>query len=107
MPRDGLFTLGILCTHIPGRAVLAQIAAAFVFPIAFAVGGGIVQGLIFGTNHIVVIFIVNIFIPRVVAVFCFGAGIGSGKDTAALEDSFADPRGLVGTVSAATILCSG
>ena len=56
------------------------------------------QGLIFGTNHIVVIFIVNIFIPRVVAVFCFGAGIGSGKDTAALEDSFTDPRGLVGTV---------
>ena len=53
---------------------------------------------VFGTDHIVVIFIVNILIPRMVSVFCFGANIGGGKYTAAFKNSFANPRGLVGTV---------
>ena len=60
MAHDCLFTLAF-CVH---QAVLAPTASALAFPAAFAVGVGIVQGLIFGTDHIVESFIVNIIISR-------------------------------------------
>lgn len=61
------------CVH---QAVLAPTASALAFPAAFAVGVGIVQGLIFGTDHIVESFIVNIVISRGIAVFCLGRVCG-------------------------------
>lgn len=98
MPCNGFFALGILCTHRFCWAVCTQIRAAFVFAVAIAVCGRIMQRLVFRTNHIVKVFIVNIYIPRMVAIFGFGACIGRSQNSAAFKDSFADPRGFVGAV---------
>ena len=56
------------------------------------------QCFVFRTNYIVKVFIVNIGIPRMVAIFGFGACIGRSQNSATFKDSFADPRGLVGAV---------
>ena len=68
-----VFSRLAFCVH---PAVLAPTASALSFPAAFAVGVGIVQGLIFGTNHIVENFIVNIVISQGIAVFCLGRVCG-------------------------------
>ena len=56
------------------------------------------QRFVFRTNYIVKVFIVNIGIPRMVAIFGFGACIGRSQNSTAFKDSFAYPRGLVGAV---------
>ena len=56
------------------------------------------QNLVFRADYIIEVFIINIGVPRVVAVFGFGACIGRSQNSATFKDSFADPRGLVGAV---------
>ena len=56
------------------------------------------QNLVFRADHIIEVFIINIGVPRVGAVFGFGACIGKSQNSATFKDSFADPRGLVGAV---------
>ena len=69
-------TLGALRTHGPCRTVLTQIRPAFVLPVAVPVRCGIVQEAVFGADHIVIEFIVNIGVPGVVPIFGFRARVG-------------------------------
>lgn len=98
MPRNSLFALGILCTQCPCGTILAQVGAAFVFPVAVPVGSGIVQRFIFRANHIVKVFIVDVVIPGMAAFFGFGAGIGRSQNSAAFKDSLANPGCFVGAI---------
>ena len=71
------------------RAAFANVAFALVLPISITVGGRITQDLVLWAEDTIVIFIVNIFIPRQVALPGHRALIGQGRDSFAVEDLFA------------------
>ena len=48
--------------------------------VAIAVGGRVAQNFVLRTKYTIVIFIVNIFIPRQIAFLCHRALIGQGRD---------------------------
>lgn len=106
MPGDGLYallTLGALFSH---RTVPADIALAFVFPVAFTVGGRIIQGFVLGTDHAVIVLVVYVFVPRKIAFLRHWAFVGQRRQAPAVYDLFADPRRLY-PASAVTTSISG
>ena len=64
MPRHGLCTLLIFGAAFADGTVFANVTFALVLPVAIAIGGGITQNLVLRTENAIVIFIVDIFIPR-------------------------------------------
>ena len=48
---------------MPGRALDTDFRVACVFPVTVPVGSAVGQGLVFRTNHAVVVFIIDISLP--------------------------------------------
>lgn len=90
--------LSALGAAFTDRAVFANVALALVFPVSIAVGGRVAQNFVLRTKYTIVIFIVNIFIPRQIAVLCHRALIGQGRDSSAVKDLFADPWSFVSCI---------
>ena len=82
-------------TPFSGRTGRADIRIALVFPISIPVRGAVFQGLVFGTYHAVVEFIIDILPPLVSILHGLRALVGCGKDSAIAEHFPADMRRFV------------
>ena len=54
MPHHRLFAFGVCGAFVPGRAGIADIRSALVFPVTIPVGGGIMQCMVLRANNIVI-----------------------------------------------------
>ena len=98
MARHGLCALLIFSAAFTDRTVPANVALAFVLPVAFAADGGITQNLVLWAEDAVVVFIVDICISGQVAFLCHWPFVGRRRDSPAVEDLLADPRRFVARV---------
>ena len=73
-----VFALGTLGAH---RTGIADFRIAFEFPIASAIGCGIVENLTLRAEDAVIVFIINILVFLEEAVFCLRAAIGCAGDS--------------------------
>ena len=89
---------GAFGTYPSGRTAFAKISPAFVFPVALPVCGGIMQRTVLRADHIIKVLVIHIHPPGMAVLFGLGTGIASGKNVAAPEDPFANPRRFVGAV---------
>ena len=79
-------------TPFSGRTGGADGWVTFVFPVSVTVRRAIFQGLVFGTYHAVVEFIIDILPPLVSILHGLRALAGCGKDSAITEHFLADTR---------------
>ena len=98
MPGHGFRVLLVLRASFPHRALLTLVAFTLVFPISFAVGGGITQNLVLWTQDTVVIFIVYILIPRQVPFLRHWPLVGERWYPSTVKDLFADPWRFVARI---------
>lgn len=95
MPLHRFDTVSGMRTPFSGRTGRADIRIALVFPISITVRRAIFQGLVFGTYHAVVEFIIDILPPLVSILHGLRALVGCGKDSAIAEHFLADMRRFV------------
>ena len=95
MPLHRFDTVPGMRTPFSGRTGRADIRIALVFPISIPVRGAVFQGLVFGTYHAVVEFIINILPPLVSILHGLRALVGWGKGSAIAEHFLADMRRFV------------
>lgn len=93
--RNRFGTLLALCAAPTNRTAFANVAFALVLPIALTVGGRVAQDLILRTENAVIILVVHIFIPRETALLRHRTLIGQRRNSSAVENLLADPRGFV------------
>lgn len=95
MPLHRFDTVSGMRTPFSGRTGGADIRITLVFPISITVRCAIFQGLVFGTYHAVVEFIIDILPPLVSILHGLRALVGCGKDSAIAEHFLADMRRFV------------
>ena len=83
---------------MPGWALSADFRVACVFPVTIPVGGAVSQGLVFRTDHAVVVFIIDVSPPGMSALSGHGTLVSSGQHPAIIKHFPADVRGLAGSV---------
>ena len=98
MARHGLCALLIFSAAFTDGTIPANVALAFVLPVAFAAGGGITQNLVLWAEDAVVVFIVDICISGQVPLLRHRPFVGRRRDSPAVEDLLADPRRFVARV---------
>lgn len=92
MPLHRFDTVPGMRTSFSGRTGRADIRIALVFPISVTVRRAVFQRLVFGTEHAVVEFIIDILPPLVSILHGLRALVGCGKDSAVTEHFLADTR---------------
>ena len=71
--------------------MLANIAAAFVFPVTVPVGGAVMQHLVFRANHAVEVFVIHVFPPFVPALHGHRPLVRCGDYPVVIEYLLANP----------------
>ena len=78
MSGDDLFILHVAGALFSGRTVCTDISSALVFSVAVTIGGGIMEGFVFGTDDVIIIAVIDILMPWMTAFLSFWSGIGGG-----------------------------
>ena len=78
MSGDDLFILHVAGALFSGRTVCTDISSTLVFSVAVTIGGGIMEGFVFGTDDVIIIAVIDILIPWMTAFLSFWSGIGGG-----------------------------
>lgn len=80
---------------MPGGTLRADFRVACIFPVTVLVGSAVGKGLVFRTNHAVVVFIIDISPPGMSASHGHRELVSSGQHPAIIKYFLADVRGLV------------
>ena len=113
MARYGLCTLLIFGAAFADRTVFANVAFAFVLPVAIAIGGGIAQNLVLRAEDAVVIFIVDIFVlwqvpTHICAAACISTGgVFAGLSSTAFPSVFFSSIMAAGSLSRSVVIAQG
>lgn len=78
MSGDDLFILHVAGALFSGRTVCTDISSALVFSVAVTIGGGIMEGFVFGTDDVIIIAVIDICMLWMTAFLSFWSGIGGG-----------------------------
>ena len=96
--RHSFSTLLALGTTFTDRAALINVAFTPILSISIPVGGCITQNLVLRTKYTIVIFIINIFIPRKISLLCHRALIRQGWDSSAVKYLLAYPWRFISSI---------
>ena len=77
MPGNGFFVLCVTGALFFCRAHCADVASAFVFSVSVSIGGGVMEYFVFGADAVVIVAVIDVFVPWVSAFFPFWSGVGS------------------------------